>query len=312
MNTPTTSTSLPLPTSASGTQKRLTLIGGTTSEGAISTSGNGKYAVLAGYDLATGQSLSASAARVVGRIAAPNVIDTSTSVTFGSSVTARGAASDDGTHFWISNSTSGGVGNVNYIASLGASTGVQILTTPSSPRSIAVFNGQLYGCSGSSGYTDVFSIGSGYPTTATTVANLTGLTTSNMSPYGFAFIAAHPGLAGNPMTMYMADDGNGTTTHRGVTRWTLVNGTWTKSPTTSTGAFTQLLNQTNGAFAVAAWSDGVNVQLAYTIGGTQCGGATSCVYRVTDSGSTQTSQAAFTVPSTNNALYRGITIAPHL
>ena len=159
---------------------------------------------------------------------------------------------------------------------------------------------------------NIISIGSGYPTTATTVANLTGLTTSNMSPYGFAFIAAHPGLAGNPMTMYMADDGNGTTTHRGVTRWTLVNGTWTKSPTTSTGAFTQLLNQTNGAFAVAAWSDGVNVQLAYTIGGTQCGGATSCVYRVTDSGSTQTSQAAFTVPSTNNALYRGITIAPHL
>ena len=61
-----------------------------------------------------------------------------------------------------------------------------MLAAPANVRWLGIFGGQLYGSSGSSGFTNVFTIGTGLPVTVNQTATpLPGLPTSGASPYGF-------------------------------------------------------------------------------------------------------------------------------
>jgi hypothetical protein len=115
-----------LPTTVNGAQKRLTMSGSATSEGALSLSADGRYVTLAGYDAPVGTASVASTAgstvnRVVGRLAADGTLDTSTSTTALSGNNIRGATTDDGSRFWAV-----GPGGVQYFGSPGSSTSTTI------------------------------------------------------------------------------------------------------------------------------------------------------------------------------------------
>src|SRR5262245_24809049 len=78
--------SVPLPVAGSGSQRRLTMSGSATSEGALALSADGRYLTLAGYDTDPGTAAvagttSAAVPRVVGRVGGDGSVDTSTAVT---------------------------------------------------------------------------------------------------------------------------------------------------------------------------------------------------------------------------------------
>src|SRR5207244_13335712 len=104
--------SIAMPTAVVGSNKRLTASGTATSEGELARSVDGHYLTAAGYDAATGTasitgSTSASANRVIVRLAANGIPDTSTALTDAiSGGNPRGAVSSNGTELWISGTNS--------------------------------------------------------------------------------------------------------------------------------------------------------------------------------------------------------------
>ena len=217
----------PLPTVVSGAQRRLTMSGSATSEGALALSGDGRYVTLAGYDAAVGTASVAStsgtaANRVVGRLAADATVDTSTAsgALLGGN-NARGAVSDDGSRFWMV----GGNG-ILYFPSLSSPSPTTIGTMNS--RVPLVAGGQLYASSGSTATLGLNAVGSGLPTS--TAANTLVTGTNTTSPYGAVFLDRDgaPGLD----TLYLADD----TTAIGLTKFAMVGGSWVKQGTSYSGS----------------------------------------------------------------------------
>src|SRR5204862_488216 len=103
----------------------LTNSGSASSEGALSLSGDGRFLVLAGYAAPPGTagvagSTTAAVRRVIGRIDAAGIIDTSSLLTTAFSANnVRSAASADGSGFWAAGA-GGGTGGIWFIP-LGAS-----------------------------------------------------------------------------------------------------------------------------------------------------------------------------------------------
>ena len=131
---------------------------------------------------------------------------------------ARSAVSLDGAGISISGSS-----DVWY-GLFGAATqaGTTVLAAPSNVRWLAIFGGQLSGSSGSSGFTDVFTIGAGLPVTVNQTATpLPGLPTTGASPYGFVFFDLDATVAGND-TLYLADD------MAGLQKWTFDGSSWSQ------------------------------------------------------------------------------------
>ncbi|MEV4320099.1 ExeM/NucH family extracellular endonuclease [Actinocrispum sp. NPDC049592] len=195
--------SIPMPTSASGSNKRLTLSGSATSEGALARSADGRYLTLGGYDADPGLAsvagtTTAATNRVVARVDGAGTVDTSTAITDAfSGNNIRGAVTDDGSRFWAV----GGNGGVR-LASLGSGTTTAINTAaPTNIRAAAVSGGQLYISTGS-GTTGVYSVGAGLPTTG---GQTPALTAGVPSPYGFVFLDSDPAVPGVD-TLYAADD----------------------------------------------------------------------------------------------------------
>ena len=200
-----------------------TMAGSATSEGGLALSSSGRYLTAAGYATPPGTASVASTTaatvfRSAARIDAAGNVDTSTSFsTAESGCNARGAVSVDGAGIWISGST--GV----WYGLFGAATqsGTTVLAAPSNVRWLAIFGGQLYGSSGSSGFTNVFTIGSGLPVTVNQTATpLPGLPTTGASPYGFVLFDLDAKVAGND-TLYLADDA------AGLQKWTFDGSSWT-------------------------------------------------------------------------------------
>lgn len=222
--------SIAMPTVASGLNQVFTNSGSASSEGYLNISTNGLYVLLAGYNAAPGTTLVATSAnppvsRVVARIDLAGVVDTSTALTdafTGSNV--RSVASDDGNRFWIAGSTQG----IRFVANLGDTTSVAIGTPPTNVRCLNVYNGQLWGTSGSSGFVGLWKAGNGLPTLPMTGGGViepgfTGAT--GPSPYDFHFAS--------PTTVYVADDrSNGS---GGIYRYDFVGGTWVQAYVLTSG-----------------------------------------------------------------------------
>src|SRR5688572_20655429 len=139
--------SLPLPTTASGTNLPLTNSGSANSEGFLTVSANGVYLLVFGYGAAPGTasipgSTTATTPRVIGRIDLAGNIDTSTALTDAfSGGNPRSVASDDGQRFWIAGSND----FVRFVGATGSTTSLAIGTAPANNRVLNVYDNQLYG-----------------------------------------------------------------------------------------------------------------------------------------------------------------------
>ena len=135
-----------MPTAANGSNRTLTASGTATSEGELTLSADGSYLMLTGYDAAVGTAsvagtASATTNRVVGRVDANGVVDTSTALNdFSTGNNPRSATSTDGTDIWVG----GGAGGVRKttLGTVGSST--QLSTTVTNIRQVNIVDNQLY------------------------------------------------------------------------------------------------------------------------------------------------------------------------
>jgi hypothetical protein len=214
--------SLAMPTAVNGSNRRLTASGTATSEGLLTSSTDGNYLMLSGYDAALGtagvaSTTSATVNRVVGRVDVNGNVDTTTALTdWASANNPRSVTSTNGTDIWVG----GAAGGVRS-TTLGSTTSTQLSTTVANIRQVNIFNSQLYNSDSSGSTIRLGAVGTGLPTTAgQTITNIPGFETSTGSPYAFQFFDLTntvPGLD----TLYVADDA------AGVQKWSLVGGTWT-------------------------------------------------------------------------------------
>ncbi len=258
---------------------------------------DGHYVIVAGYAAAPGVAsiagtTSAANNRVVGRVAASGTVDTSTLFTAAfSGNNIRSATSSDGTSFWAA----GGTSAVEYIQ-LGQSTATQVNTAPTNIRFLHIFGGQLYGSSGSGVYTNVFTIGSGLPTTTgQTATSFVGMPTATASPYSFVLLDRSAAVAGFD-TLYVADD-RVVSSGGGIQKWTFNGATWSLVSTFTQG--------TTGFRGLAGMVTGADVTLLATSTLTSA----NTIVRFVDDGSAAPVGTVIATAPTNTA-YRGIAFAP--
>jgi hypothetical protein len=299
----------PLPTAASGANKPLTLAGSAYVEGNLKRTADGHFLTIAGYAAGTGvsnvaQSSSTTYNRVIARIAADHSIDTTTTLSTAFSGTSnnnaniRAAVSYDGSAFWAAGTspTSNNSGGIWYVP-FGATAGTQITgqsgNNPLNVRTIAIFNGQLYGATNASSFYGIFAVGAGLPTVQSTATLLPGFPSSGSSaPVDFAILDRDASIAGVD-TIYLADDRSGT--GNGIQKWTFNGTTWTLAYTLNTGAVRHLL-----AFETA---DSV-LLLAVTAPSS----GSNAIIKIVDTGSSAV--AATLASATTNTAFRGVALSP--
>src|SRR5262249_30769638 len=164
-----------------------------------------------------------------GRISADGTVDTSTSTTSFNNGNIRGAVSTNGTDLWATGSNTG----VVYTTFGNSGAGTVVASNNVNNRVINIFDGQLYVTSGSGTNTfkGVNAVGTGTPTaTGSNLTRLPGLSDANSpSDYGFFLADLSAAVAGDD-TLYIADDSVG------LTKYSLVGGTWVKNNTVGVGA----------------------------------------------------------------------------
>ncbi|HET9143266.1 MAG TPA: ExeM/NucH family extracellular endonuclease [Actinophytocola sp.] len=214
--------SVALPTATAGAQRRVTLGGTATTEGALALSQDGRYLTLGGYDADPGTAAvngtsSATVNRVVARVDGAGAVDSSTAIAdafSGGSV--RGAVTDDGGRFWAVGA-SGGV----RLANLGGGPTTQLNSAaPTNLRTVGIAGGQLYVGTGS-GTAGVYTVGAGLPTTA---GQTPALVAAAPGAYGFAALDRDPAVAGVD-TLYVADES--AAPGGGVLKFSFDGSTWT-------------------------------------------------------------------------------------
>ena len=292
-----------LPVAPNGANQPLTLSGTASSEGALWRSTDGHYLSLAGYAAAPGtmgvvNTASASTNRVVARIDATGTVDTTTRLNTGfSGNNVRGAASVDGTAFWLSGTAGSGSPAGIFYVPFGMTGGMQILSTPNNTRVVAIYDGQLYASAASGTFVNVFTVGSGLPTTpGQTATSLPGMpTAAGPSPYAFALLDRNPDVPGVD-TLYVADDRS--LPAGGVQKWTFDGTTWSLVTTLNSGLST-------GARGLTAFQAGANVTLVATTGeATQ----NRLVVVVDDGSASPPVSTVATAPP--NTMFHGVALAP--
>lgn len=220
------STTLALPTTASGSNLGLTLTGNAGAEGSLARSLDGRFVVMGGYNLPVGTSAPnlATGARVIARINAAGVIDTRTTLgTVSDHVAIRAVATVDGSAFWSVHANSSD-GDINYTP-YGGIPAAMAVTNRAIFRHIAVFGDQLFTTSSTPAGSGLFvasplprapggviALGPGFPAAMT------------LSPYNVVLFDRDGNGAAD--VAFLADDRVVPT--GGVMCWRLVSGTWTQ------------------------------------------------------------------------------------
>jgi hypothetical protein len=220
--------SIAMPTSVSGSNRRLTASGTATSEGQLTVSADGNWVVLAGYDADVGttgvaSTTSAAVNRVVARInIADGEPDTSTALSDAySGNNIRGVASLDGSQFWLSGTGTSTSNGVRYTTH-GGNSSTRLSSSPTNIRTVRIFNGQLF-ASMMTGSFRLATVGSGTPTgpaDSQTITNLPGYATSDWSNYAFVMFDLDPTADFNGTgldTLYVTVDSG--TPGGGVYKW---------------------------------------------------------------------------------------------
>jgi len=293
-----------MPTSVSGSNRRVTQSGSATSEGVLNLSTGGSFLTLVGYDTNTGTTnvpatTSAAVNRVIARVDWNGVVDSSTALTDAYSAgNIRGAMTTDGSAFWTSGTSSSAVNGwgVRYVSALGGTTSTLLSDAPTNIRVISIQDGQLYFSAATSvapGYYGVATVGSGiptsYPQTCTPLPGMPSL--AGPSSYDFWFASS--------TTLYICDD-RAVASGGGIQRWDLVGGTWVLSYTLNTGLSVgcRSLAGTYGTdstilYATTAWSGAA---------------ANSSIVAVEDTGAA--SVFSTIVSGISNVTFRGLKFAP--
>jgi hypothetical protein len=234
--------------------------------------------------------------RIVARVNSAGAIDTTTRIDNAyNQGNIRGAATVDGTQFWLTGS-SGGV----RLATLATTGSTSIETTPASTRGINVFGGQLLATSGSGTTRNVFKVGTGTPTmTGQMATSLYANPAATSSPYGFAMVDHNPNVAGLD-TMYVADD-QASMNGGGISKWTFDGTTWTAGPIFNDG-----LGATVGARGVAAIVTGNNV----TVIATSSDATLNRVLVYVDTFSATPPTGTVVATAAANTIFRGVAPAP--
>ncbi len=230
---------------------RLTIVGSSGAEGLLKLSNNKNYLTLGGYDAATGVSTVVSAAgassftRVVARINAAGTVDyttkinrivagTGTAATDFYSGNIKTVVSDDGSGFYVGNSTNG----IRYVpfGNL-AATPPTIITTTSNPagtttftnmRALGIFNGALYATLTNTADYGMVKIGAALSATAGQApVNLTGFPVANTAAGDFVFFDLDAGVTGVDVA-YTLEAG-------ALKKFTFDGTTWTSSSSVGTG-----------------------------------------------------------------------------
>ncbi len=222
------------------------------SEGLMTRSVDGRFLVFTGYATSIGAGASSlptlaatTVPRVIGLMDQFGQLNTTTLQTnsLASGDDIRSAVSTDGTNIWFSGDTSG----IRY-TTRGSTTATQIGTFVTNIRQDNIYNNTLYFSTASGSAIRLGVVTNGLPTTSgSTYTNLPGTTTTNGSPYAFAFF----NLPGGPSpinTLYIADDGG----VGGIYKWSLVGSSWVSNG---------VVLFTNARYLVGTNTSGGNVQL---------------------------------------------------
>lgn len=213
-----------LPTTAGGANRILTANGNSTSEGMLNRSADGRYLLMTGYEAPVGTAGASATTlnRVVGRVDAGGLADTSTVINYaflGDNV--RSAASTNGTDIWVAGTDSAGAARGIYYTTFGSTTGTQVV--PFATRDVAVYGGQLFGgTTANSAPGKIFQAGTGTPTGPATATALPGTALAlGGSANQFVFLDLSPTVGGLD-TLYVADN-----TSAALSKYSLVGGVWT-------------------------------------------------------------------------------------
>jgi hypothetical protein len=184
---------------------------------------------------------------------------------------------------------------------LGATTSSTISSNLANVRTLEIFGGQLYGAASSgSVFNNVFTVGTGLPTTSVPLAVLPGFPATGASPFAFVFIDAN--------TLYVADDRAVAlppalpTAGGGIQKWTSNGSGWTLSAT-----FTAGLGGV-GVRGLAGYRTDAGVVLVATTadGGNPSG---QHIVKIIDNG-LETPTATTIVDAGPNTAFRGVTLSP--
>lgn len=281
-----------MPIAASGSNNPLTMQGNSTTEGNITLSQDRRYVTLGGYATAPGvASISGTTAaaqnRVIGRIDGEYNVDTSTLLNSSfSGGNIRGVCTKDGTSFWAIGSNTGVVN-----ATLGATSGTTVLSSPTNIRACNIADDQLYISSQSGAFVGVSTVSGGLPTTSGQTATLFA---ASAAPQAFAFVDADSAVPGVD-TMYVSSTSGGVADTLNVKKWTFDGTTWTQQ------TFAPTVTGSGNTVAVAAWLDGSTTHLvAATADGRLIG--------FDDTGATPT--ATVLVDAVTNTALRGVSRSP--
>lgn len=298
--------SIALPTTASGSNKRFTLAGTSTTEGVISRSVNGQYLLLGGYDAAAGTvgvntgttGTSATVNRVVAIVDAGGNVNTSTALSDAfNSAAIRSVASDNGTNLWLV----GGNEGVRYTTA-GSTTSTIVSSTATNIRTVAIWGGELYISSGASTYR-MAKVGTGLPTASgNTAVNLTGMPTATSSLNQFFFVDTNGDLIYD--VLYVADD---VSSSGGISKYSLVSGTWTLNNTVGTASdgyrgLTGVYNSSTGAVTLYVVRKGGS--------GTAGGGELVSLVDNTGFNVSMTATPTLLATAATNTAFRGVALAP--
>ena len=264
--------SVALPTTASGSNSPLVESGSALNDGLLTDSADGESLVATGYDAATGTAsiTGSTVPRTVAIVSPAGGVDTTTTLsdgtTEGNNFRSATTASTGATNIYT-----GGGGGLGYATYDNSNSSTPYLNT-SKVHEVLINGGQLY----ASTTTNIFSIGSGLPTsgTPTATALLSGTNLpSHFGPDQFAF--ATLGSDAGPDTLYVADGSNGATSGEpnAVEKYSLESGVWT-----ATGSVTVPL-----AVGVAVSVSGSTVNI-YATGATSSSASNNTIlYGMTDS-----------------------------
>ncbi|NBX87304.1 MAG: hypothetical protein EBQ97_02145, partial [Bacteroidetes bacterium] len=294
--------SVVLPSSISGTNRRLVQSGSATSEGCLTLSEDSRYLTCVGYDTTVGTASVVSLTtpkRIIARIDSLGTVNSSTQTTSYGGNNIRGAVTSDGSTFWTTGANTGVV-NIS-LGTTGA--GTVVSSTITNTRWVNIMNGQLYVSSSSGTYQSISAVGTGKPTTTgNSITSLSGLpTTTGGSPYGFLFLDRSPSISG-PDLLYVADQ------TLGILKYSFDGSTWTARGSV-----------TGNAWGLAGFYNASTskVELYVTLGTT----ANNSLYKIEDaaSPSSNITNSSSAISSVGTQLYsagannilRGVAFTPY-
>lgn len=220
-----------------GLNRKITESGSSGSDALMTRSNDGRYLCVSGFDAAVltasiAATSSTSHPRLVGRVDANGTKNVTT--TLGSVYSAtklRAAITDTGGVFYTSGN-GGGIYKVN-LGNTGAPT--LICSSPATTKALTIYNGQLYVGSSTSPKIGINKVGTGLPTSSTSLSTLPGTSYSNsLNPYEFVFLV----LPSGDTVLYVADQTNG------LMKFSDSSGTWLYNGAIS-GGYTGLIGAVN-------------------------------------------------------------------